>query len=114
MWHVTEFLIGAATFVLATVALGLIRVLWGPSDADRLLAAQLLGTGGVAALLLLGVAIAESAVGDLALVLTLLAAFASVGFVTGAARPAGHGNARSGPVRHDGPARIDGAEGDRR
>jgi multicomponent Na+:H+ antiporter subunit F len=84
---VTEFLLAAATFVLGTVALGLVRVLRGPSDADRLLAAQLLGTGGVAALLLLGVATAEAAVGDLALVLTLLAAFASVGFVTGLARP---------------------------
>ena len=83
----TEFLLAAATFVLATVALGLVRILRGPSDADRLLAAQLLGTGGVAALLLLGVATAEAAVADLALVLTLLAAFASVGFVTGQARP---------------------------
>ncbi|MCU0766894.1 MAG: monovalent cation/H+ antiporter complex subunit F [Gammaproteobacteria bacterium] len=83
----TEFLLSAAAFVLATVALGLIRILRGPSDADRLLAAQLLGTGGVAALLLLGVATAESAIGDLALVLTLLAAFASVGFVTGTVRP---------------------------
>jgi multicomponent Na+:H+ antiporter subunit F len=84
---VTEFLLAAAAFVLATVALGLVRILRGPSDADRLLAAQLLGTGGVAALLLLGVATGEAAVGDLALVLTLLAAFASVGFVTGLARP---------------------------
>ena len=89
---VTEFLIAAAAFVLATVALGLVRVLWGPSDADRLLAAQLLGTGGAAALLLFGVATAESAVGDLALVLTLLAAFASVGFVTGLARPTTNGD----------------------
>lgn len=83
----TEFLLAAAAFVLFTVALGLSRILRGPSDADRLLAAQLLGTGGVAALLLFGVATAETAVGDLALVLTLLAAFASVGFVTGRARP---------------------------
>ena len=83
----TEFLLAAAAFVLATVALGLLRILRGPSDADRLLAAQLLGTGGVAALLLLGVGTMEAAVGDLALVLTLLAAFASVGFVTGLDRP---------------------------
>ena len=83
----TEFLLAAAAVVLATVALGLVRILRGPSDADRLLAAQLLGTGGVAALLLVGVATAEAAVGDLALVLTLLAAFASVGFVTGIVRP---------------------------
>ena len=47
-----DFLFAAAGFVLAMVALGLIRVLRGPSDADRIMAAQLLGTGGIAALLL--------------------------------------------------------------
>jgi multisubunit Na+/H+ antiporter MnhF subunit len=49
-----EFLLGAATFILAMVALGLVRVLRGPGDADRMMAAQLLGTGGIAAVLLLG------------------------------------------------------------
>jgi len=83
----TDFLLGAALFVLGTVALGLIRILRGPHDADRMLAAQLLGTGGVAVLLLLGVASGLGAVGDLALMLALLAAFASVAFVTGVARP---------------------------
>ena len=48
-----EFLIAAAGFVLAMVALGLVRILRGPADADRMMAAQLLGTGGIAALLLL-------------------------------------------------------------
>ena len=38
-----EFLLAAAGVVLATVALGLVRVLRGPSDADRMMAAQLLG-----------------------------------------------------------------------
>lgn len=83
----TDFLLAAALFVLGTVALGLIRVLRGPDDTDRMLAAQLLGTGGVASLLLLGVASGVNAVGDLALLLALLAAFASVAFVTGARRP---------------------------
>jgi multicomponent Na+:H+ antiporter subunit F len=82
-----EFLLGAALFVLGTVALGLVRILRGPEDADRMLAAQLLGSGGVASLLLLGVANGINAVGDLALLLALLAAFASVAFVTGAERP---------------------------
>ena len=82
-----EFLLGAALFVLGTVALGLARILRGPEDADRMMAAQLLGTGGVASLLLLGVANGVNAVGDLALLLALLAAFASVAFVTGAKRP---------------------------
>jgi multicomponent Na+:H+ antiporter subunit F len=80
----STFLLATAAFVLVTVALGLIRILRGPSDADRMLAAQLLGTGGVAALLLFGVATGTSALGDLTLVLALLAAFASVGFVAGA------------------------------
>ena len=31
-------------FVLATVAIGLVRILRGPSEADRIMAAQLLGT----------------------------------------------------------------------
>ncbi len=75
------FLLATAAVVLVTVAVGLIRILRGPADADRMSAAQLLGTGGVAALLLLGVATGAPALGDLALVLALLAAFAAVGFV---------------------------------
>jgi multicomponent Na+:H+ antiporter subunit F len=71
-----EFLFSAAVFVLATVALGLIRILWGPGDADRIMAAQLLGTGGIAALLLSGAPAGE----DVALTLALLAAFVSVAF----------------------------------
>jgi multicomponent Na+:H+ antiporter subunit F len=80
-----DFLLAAAAFVLGTVAVGLIRVLRGPGDADRLLAAQLLSTGGVASLLLLGVATRTAGIGDLAFLLVLLTAFASVSFVTGAA-----------------------------
>ena len=38
------FLVSVALFVLATVALGLLRVLAGPSAADRVMAIQLLGT----------------------------------------------------------------------
>ena len=77
----TEFLLISALFVLAMVALGLLRVLRGTSDADSLMAAQLLGTGGIAALLLLGAATGVTAVIDVALTLALLAAFASFAFV---------------------------------
>ena len=77
----TEFLFGASAFVLAMVALGLIRILRGPGDADRMMAAQLLGTGGIAALLLLGVATQEAAIADVALTVAVLAAFASIAFV---------------------------------
>jgi multicomponent Na+:H+ antiporter subunit F len=75
------FLLGAAAFVLAMVALGLGRILRGPGDADRMMAAQLLGTGGIAALLLGGAATGEPARGDVALTLAVLATFASIAFV---------------------------------
>ena len=49
------------------------------------MAAQLLGTGGVATLLLLGEAMSVPAAVDVALILALLAAFVSVAFVKGVA-----------------------------
>ena len=76
-----SFLIGAACLVLTATALGLLRILSGPADADRMMAAQLLGTGGVAVLLLLAAAGKSPATVDVALMLALLAAFASVAFV---------------------------------
>jgi len=76
-----EFLLGAAGFVLLMVALGWIRILRGPAKADRMMAAQLFGTGGIAALLLLGLATGIPGVVDVALVLAVLAVFASIAFV---------------------------------
>ena len=81
-----DFLLAAAGFVMATVALALVRILRGPAAAERIMAAQLLGTGGIAALLLLAEATGVPAAVDVALVLALLAAFVSVAFVKGAAR----------------------------
>lgn len=79
----TGFLLAAAGFVLAMVALGLVRILRGPGNADRLMAAQLMGTGGIATLLLLGAATDVPATRDAALTLALLAIFATVAFVKG-------------------------------
>jgi multicomponent Na+:H+ antiporter subunit F len=76
-----EFLLFAAGVILLTVAAGLFRVLRGPGDADRMMAAQLLGTGGIASLLLIASATTVAGVADVALGLALLAAFASVAFV---------------------------------
>ncbi len=76
----STFLLAAASVILAMVALGLMRVLRGPGDADRMMAALLLGTGGIAALLLQGVATGMPGVVDVALSLALLAAFVSVAF----------------------------------
>jgi multicomponent Na+:H+ antiporter subunit F len=83
-----DFLLIAAACVLTMVALGLIRILRGPDDADRMMAAQLLGTGGIATLLLLGTATGETATIDVALTLALLAAFASFAFVKAQSAPA--------------------------
>jgi multicomponent Na+:H+ antiporter subunit F len=76
-----DLLLAAATFVLAMVALGLVRILRGPTAADRIMAAQLLGSGGIAGLLLLAAATGMPAAVDVALLLALLAAFASAAFV---------------------------------
>ena len=82
-----ELLLAAACFVLLMVALGLVRILRGPTLSDRIMAAQLLGTGGIAVLLLLGAATGASAAIDVALSLALLAAFASAAFVYGIEGP---------------------------
>ena len=76
----TDFLLATAGAILFTVAVGLVRILGGPGDADRMMAAQLLGTGGIAMLLLVGAATGVGSTVDVALTLALLAAFASVAF----------------------------------
>ena len=75
-----DFLLAVAAFVLATTALGLVRILRGPSPADRIMATQLLGTGGVAILVLADRALPMPGIVDLALVLALLAAFVAAAF----------------------------------
>ncbi|QHP72855.1 multiple resistance and pH regulation protein F [Bradyrhizobium sp. LCT2] len=77
----TEFLTVVVGFILAMLALGLLSILRGPGDADRVMATQLIGTGGIAALLLLGTVASIPAAIDVALTLALLATFASIAFV---------------------------------
>ncbi len=76
-----ELALAAALVVLATVVLGLFSVLRGSRAADSIMAVQLVGTGGVAVLLLLSAVIGDPAIVDVALSLALLSAFASVAFV---------------------------------
>jgi multicomponent Na+:H+ antiporter subunit F len=92
-----SFLFAAAAFVLAMVALGLFRILYGPAEADRMMAAQLVGTGGVAVLLLMSVATATPSTVDVALILALLAAFASIAFVKNASGSVTEDREASGP-----------------
>lgn len=68
--------------LLLLIALGgLYRVVAGPTAADRMLAAQLLGSTSVAILVVLALATGQPAFFDVALVLAVLAAIALVTFV---------------------------------
>lgn len=77
----TTFFAALALLLLANTVAGLVRVALGPGSADRMLAAQLLGSSGVAVLLLLAQALDQPALRDVALVFTLLAVLAVVAFV---------------------------------
>ncbi len=70
-----------AVVLLGTIVVGLIRVERGPSPADRMLAAQLFGTAGVAMLLLLSFGLDVPSLRDVGLVFALLAAMTVVAFV---------------------------------
>ena len=86
---ITDFLLVAAAFVLLMVAIGLGRILYGPADVDRILSVQLIGSGGVAVLLLLSVGMNLPSVMDVALMLGLLATFLAVTFLRDAANSSG-------------------------
>ena len=76
-----EWYVAVALVLLLTVIAGLWRILRGPTPADRMLAAQLFGTTGVAMLLLLAQGLAIPSLRDVALVFALLAAVAIAAFV---------------------------------
>jgi multicomponent Na+:H+ antiporter subunit F len=63
-----------ALVLLVSMAAGLVRVVIGPSPADRMMAVQLLGTSGIAILLLLSAALDVPALTDVGLIFALLAA----------------------------------------
>ena len=68
---------GALILLLLILLIGLARTIIGPSLQDRMLAVQLLGTGGVALLLLMAALFDSPALIDVSLVLALLAAVAA-------------------------------------
>lgn len=70
-----------ALILLLSVAVGLLRIWRGPGFGDRMLAAQLLGTTGVAILVLLADPLGMPALRDVALVLAVLALLAVLAFV---------------------------------
>ena len=89
-WTIPQFLLAASGLVMVIVAVGLIRILRGPTDVDRMMAAQLFASGGVATLLLLAAGAGAPAALDVALTLALLTAFASVAFVKSASHTGDH------------------------
>ncbi len=76
----TMFLAAVAVFLLLNIALGLVRIVRGPTMADRMLAAQLFSSTGIAIMLVLSVVLAEPAVLDVALIFAVLAVLATLAF----------------------------------
>lgn len=68
-------------FLLASIAVGLVRVARGPTATDAMLAALLIGTTGTAIAIVLSFVLAMPAALDVALVLALLSAVIGVAFV---------------------------------
>jgi multicomponent Na+:H+ antiporter subunit F len=79
-----------ALFLVGTWLVAVLQIWRGPTAPDRMLAPQLLGTTGIAVLLLVADAWREPALRDVALVLALLALLTSLSF---AARWLGRGEA---------------------
>jgi multicomponent Na+:H+ antiporter subunit F len=76
-----------ALFLLANLVVALLAAARGPTSADRMLMALLIGTTGTGILVLLAHAMHLSALVDVALVLALLAAIGGIAF----AKRAWHG-----------------------
>jgi multicomponent Na+:H+ antiporter subunit F len=70
-----------ALALLLNVGAGMWRVARGPTVADRMQAALLFGTAGVAVLLVLAEAMSAPALRDVALAFALLASVVTVGFL---------------------------------
>lgn len=75
------FFLGMALFLVLNILAGLWRVLKGPKSADRMVAAQLFGTTGVAALLFLAQALESAYIKNAALLFALLTVMAVLAFV---------------------------------
>ena len=73
--------ISFSLILLLIIAAGMLRIIIGPTTVDRMLAAQLFCTCGVAILLLLSKGMDSVILLDIALVFALFAALATVTFV---------------------------------
>ncbi len=76
----TTFLAVVVLVLVLTLCGGLVRVALGPTPSDRLMAAQLMGTTGIATLLVLAEVVNVPALVDVAVIFALLAAVTVVAF----------------------------------
>ncbi len=102
----TELYPFVALLLLLNVVVGMVRILRGPTAADRMLAAEMFATSAVVIVLLMAVVSGNLALIDVALVFALLAALASVTFVGRAwSAMADNGSAAKGENDESGDAR---------
>lgn len=78
-----DILTGTALFVLLVSAAGLVAILRSRIAIEKMMAVQLLGTGGSTILMLFGAASRQPALFDVSLLLVLLSAFSCAGFAIG-------------------------------
>lgn len=82
-----EYLLAVALVLLVSLTVGLLRVVLGPSAADRMSSALLMGTTGVAVLMVLAAATQQPSLIDVSLALAVLAPVTTVTFVFGFRAP---------------------------
>lgn len=81
------FYIVVVVILLLCLIVGLIRVLVGPDNANRMLAAQLFGTIGITIVIVLSVLQNNEVITNIALVFTLLASITVIAFLKLAEQP---------------------------
>jgi multicomponent Na+:H+ antiporter subunit F len=77
---------GVVVFLFLNLLVGIWRIFYGPTDADRILASQLFGTIAIIILLLLAQISGNNALRDVALLFASLAAVTAVAFVQSSAK----------------------------
>jgi multicomponent Na+:H+ antiporter subunit F len=81
------FYTAVVVVLLLCLIVGLIRVLAGPDNANRMLAAQLFGTIGTTVVIVLSVLQNNEVITNVALVMTLLASITVIAFLKLAEQP---------------------------
>ena len=85
-----------ALILLLSIAAGMLRIFLGPTAADRMMAAQLFGTCGIAILLVLSKGMQNDALLDIALIFALLAVVATMTFIRRAWFPMSNSEGQDG------------------